>query len=176
MRRSGLTLAVVPALVFLCAACDDTFSSSGQIELRDNCDPATFNTALGAGACQHASTGTGQTFASFNSELQASGTVAAWRIVPAVINVREGDAFPVVNAGGEMHTYTEVDEFGGGVVPALNTASGNTTEAPECANQAEFAASSVASGQTMQHTFDERGDEKYQCCIHPWMRQIVHVR
>ncbi|HEV7590994.1 MAG TPA: hypothetical protein VGO40_22980, partial [Longimicrobium sp.] len=78
--------------------------------------------------------------------------------------------------GGETHTYTEVEEFGGGVVPALNTASGNTTVAPECADDAEFAASTIISGQTMAHTFEETGTEKYQCCIHPWMRQTVTVR
>ena len=175
MRRYGLTLGIVPALLLLCAGCDDTLSSSGQIQLRDNCDPATFNAALGAGSCQHSSSGTGQTFASFNAELQANGIVAAWRIVPEVINVQEGSSFPVVNTGGELHTYTEVEAFGGGVVPALNQASGNTTVAPECANQTEFDASAVASGSTMQHTFDEQGTELYQCCIHPWMRQVVHV-
>jgi plastocyanin len=82
----------------------------------------------------------------------------------------------VVNTGGETHTYTEVDEFGGGVVPMLNQLSGNTTVAPECSNAAEFDSSTVRSGQTVEHTFDARGTEKYQCCIHPWMRQTVVVR
>jgi plastocyanin len=61
-------------------------------------------------------------------------------------------------------------------VPALNTAAGITTVAPECLDGAEFSASTVRSGQTMQHTFDEKGTEKYQCCIHPWMRQTVTVQ
>lgn len=175
MRHAMLTLALVPAFL-VCAGCDDTNGASANIQLQDDCDPATFNAGLGAGTCQHSTTAAGTTLSAFNAELNSTGEVDAWRIVPKAINVREGATIPVVNTGGEMHTYTEVEDFGGGVVPALNTASGNPTEAPECANKAEFDSSAVLSGQTVQHTFDERGTEKYQCCIHPWMRQVVTVR
>jgi plastocyanin len=175
MRRFSLTLAALPVLL-LAAACDDTSGTSGKVTLQDDCDPATFNAGIGAGTCAHASSGAGVTLASFNAELQATQAVAAWKIEPVALNVTEGATLPVVNTGGETHTYTEVEAFGGGVVPALNQASGNATVAPECADQAEFASSTVRSGQTMQHTFDERGTEKYQCCIHPWMRQTVTVR
>ncbi|HEV7589532.1 MAG TPA: hypothetical protein VGO40_15565, partial [Longimicrobium sp.] len=106
----------------------------------------------------------------------ANHTVAAWRIFPSELSLRQGARLAVVNTGGETHTYTEVDEFGGGVVPMLNQLSGNTTVAPECSNAAEFDSSTVRSGQTVEHTFDARGTEKYQCCIHPWMRQTVVVR
>ncbi|HET7230361.1 MAG TPA: plastocyanin/azurin family copper-binding protein [Longimicrobium sp.] len=175
MPRTRHALVLLPALMLL-AACSDSLASSGTIGMEDNCDPATFNATLGAGTCLHASSGAGMTLASFNAELAASHRVADWYIDPERMTVAEGANFSVVNAGGETHTYTEVEEFGGGVVPALNQASGNTTVAPECANQATFNASIVASGQTRQHTFDERGTEKYQCCIHPWMRQTVTVR
>ena len=168
-------LALIPALLFL-AGCKDSLASSGTIEMEDNCDPASFNAALGAGTCQHASSGAGMTLAAFNAELSANHSVADWYIDPEAMTVAEGGTFSVTNTGGETHTYTEVEEFGGGVVPALNQASGNTTVAPECANQATFNSSIVASGQTVQHVFDERGTEKYQCCIHPWMRQTVTVR
>jgi len=175
MPKVRVTLALVPALL-LFAACDSSTGANGVVRLQDDCDPATFNTALGAGACQHASGSTGMTFTQFNTELTANHSVAAWQIVPSSLDVKEGERFAVVNSGGETHTYTEVDEFGGGVVPALNQASGNPTPAPECLNAAEFDSSTVHSGQTVQHTFDERGTEKYQCCIHPWMRQTVTVR
>ena len=173
MRHVRGTLALLPALLLL-GGCDST-GSNGVVQLRDDCDPATFNAALGAGACLHSSGSTGMTFTEFNAELNASSSVGAWRIVPATMSVREGATFAVVNTGGETHTYTEVEEFGGGVVPALNAASGNTTVAPECLT-AEFDSSTVRSGQSMEHTFDEKGTEKYQCCIHPWMRQTVTVR
>jgi plastocyanin len=175
MPHVRATLVLLPALLVF-TACDSSTGANGVVRLQDDCDPATFNASLGAGACQHSSGSTGMTFAQFNAELTANGSVAAWKIVPTNLDVSEGATFAVVNNGGETHTYTEVDEFGGGVVPALNQASGNTTVAPECLNAAEFDSSTVRSGQTMQHTFDEQGTEKYQCCIHPWMRQTVTVR
>jgi plastocyanin len=175
MRHITLTLAIVSAMALL-AGCDDVSGVTARIQLRDDCDPATFNAALGPGTCLHASGSTGMTLASFNAELNATQAVAAWRIEPAGFAIKEGATLPVVNLGGETHTFTEVEDFGGGVVPALNQASGNLAVAPECADQAEFASSTILSGQTMQHTFEETGTEKYQCCIHPWMRQTVTVR
>jgi plastocyanin len=175
MPRFSHALATVPMLL-LFAACSDTSGSTARIQLQDDCDPATFNAALGAGTCAHATSSTGVTLASFNSQLSATQKVAAWQIVPSTLTVSENETLPVVNTGGETHTYTEVASFGGGVVPALNQASGNPTPAPECLDAAEFDSSTVRSGQTMQHTFDDKGTVKYQCCIHPWMRQVVTVR
>jgi len=174
MPRLGLTFTALSALL-LSTACDDASGSTASIQLRDDCDPATFNAALGAGTCQHSSQG-GVTVTAFNSELTANHSVAAWSIRPATLTLNVGTTLPVMNLGGETHTYTEVEQFGGGVVPALNQLSGNTTVAPECADQAGVASSTVVSGGTMQHTFDETGTERYQCCIHPWMRQTVTVR
>lgn len=175
MPRVHTILALLP-LFLAVSACKDSLASGGTIRLEDNCEPASFNAALGAGACLHASSGGGMTLSAFNAELAANHSVAAWYMEPDQMTVREGSTFSVTNTGGETHTYTEVDEFGGGVVPALNAASGNTTVAPECVDAAEFDSTAIASGQTKQHTFDERGTEKYQCCIHPWMRQVVTVR
>lgn len=55
-------------------------------------------------------------------------------IVSTTLEVSEGTSLPVMNTGGELHTYTEVEDFGGGVVPMLNQLSGKTTVTPECAN------------------------------------------
>ena len=173
MRHVRVTLGLLPALLLL-AGCDDTTGIKGVVQLRDDCDPATFNAALGAGTCQRS--GTGITLTEFTAELTATGHVAAWRIAPGTLDLNEGVQYAVVNTGGETHTYTEVEEFGGGVVANLNQLSGNAETAPECLDAASFDASTVRAGQTIQHTFDERGVEKYQCCIHPWMRQTVVVR
>ena len=175
MRHAIHAHTLVAALLLL-AACDDTSGTTGVIQLQDDCDPATFDAALGAGTCRHRSSTAGVTLASFNAELAATHQVAAWQIFPPTLDVREGATFLLANTGGETHTYTEVENFGGGVVPALNQASGNTTVAPECVDAAAFDSSTVLSGATATHTFDERGTEKYQCCIHPWMRQTVTVR
>jgi len=125
MRRThiSLTLALTPLIL---AACSD---SSGPVEtthvsMQDQCDPASFNAALGAGTCTRQGN---VTFAAFNSELNAKGSVAAWRYVPSTLMIHVGQAITAMNDGGETHTFTEVDNFGGGIVPSLNQASGNTT-------------------------------------------------
>jgi len=174
MRPFHVRLGLLSTLLLL-AGCDNMTGVRGVVQLQDDCDPATFNAALGAGACQR-SAATGTTLSEFTAELTASGSVAAWRFVPPTLDLNEGARLAVVNTGGETHTYTEVEEFGGGVVPELNQLSGNPAAAPECLDAAEFDSSTVRAGQTVQHTFDERGLEKYQCCIHPWMRQTVTVR
>jgi plastocyanin len=142
------------------------------IQIRDACDPATFNAALGAGTCVGRSGGI--TFATFQDALRRTGTVAAWQFDPPEMTVAEGTEVPVVNVGGEGHTFTEVEEFGGGVVDLLNQLSGNPEMAPECANA--LPGGLIAPGDRITEEFDEAGeDEKYQCCIHPWMRTTVHV-
>jgi plastocyanin len=78
-----------------------------------------------------------------------------------------------VNHGGETHTFTEVEEYGGGIVPMLNELSGMTTVAPEY--QALQPGDFIPAGGSLGETEEEEGTEKYQCCIHPWMRGEVHV-
>jgi plastocyanin len=175
MRQVRVGLARLPALLLLLAGCDHLTGATGVVQLRDDCDPATFNAALGAGTCQR-SGGTGTTLTEFTAELTATGRVAAWRIVPATLDLNGGARIAVVNTGGETHTYTEVQEFGGGVVANLNQLSGNPTVAPECLTPATFDSTTVRAGETVLHAFHARGVEKYQCCIHPWMRQTVVVR
>ena len=78
------------------------------------------------------------------------------------------------NIGGEAHTFTEVDDFGGGIVPVLNDLSGNPVPAPECVQlgPADF----IPPGGVSAPDVEEPGVHHYQCCIHPWMRADVVVR
>jgi plastocyanin len=163
----GFALAVVGSL-----ACDDTTAvNTTHVSMQDQCDPATFNAALGAGTCVRQG---GVTFAQFNNELNATQQVAAWRYVPENITVRVGQSITAMNDGGEMHTFTEVEQFGGGILPSLNQASGNPVEAPEC--QQLSATDMVAAGTIFTADPEtEVGVEHYQCCIHPWMRATVTV-
>ena len=173
MRTPSFALAL--ALCFLVACDDDNDSSApvadAQVSMQDNCEPSSFNAALGAGTC--AGSGT-MTLSQFNAELNANHSVAAWRFVPPTLTVRKGQRIAAKNDGGEVHTFTEVESFGGGIVAALNSASGNTTVAPECQNLP--ASAMVARGATFRtDEEDTPGTEKYQCCIHPWMRAVVTV-
>jgi hypothetical protein len=74
------------------------------------------------------------------------------------------------NRDGEAHTFTEVEEFGGCNVPFINNLVGLTEVAPEC-SQAVL----IPSGGSSSDTEDEAGVEKYQCCIHPWMRAEIRI-
>ncbi|PYT47724.1 MAG: hypothetical protein DMG44_17315 [Acidobacteria bacterium] len=101
-----------------------------QIHLRDFCDPPTFNQAVGAGTC----IGSGlMLFDTFIAELGEEKSVGEWRFNPDEIRAKEETKLVLVNRGGELHTFTRVEEFGGGFVTLLNALSGNPVLAPECA-------------------------------------------
>jgi len=141
------------------------------VMLFDACDPETFNAALGSGTCVRNG---GVRFENFLELLGLHHSVGAWHMTPPQAHMGVGDVLLAVNHGGETHTFTEVEEFGGGIVPMLNERMGLTTVAPEC-NQLSPAAFIPAGGASEGETEDEAGVEKYQCCIHPWMRAEVHI-
>ena len=98
----------------------------------------------------------------------------SWRNEPSYITVRSGQQVRVANRGGRVHSFTEVEHFGGGFIPLLNE---QMQPAPECgANfvpnpDVEF----VGVGQTQTLSLDS-GLHTFQCCIHPWMRAAVRVQ
>lgn len=149
------------------------FGAAGRtqnvIDLHDACDPETFNAAIGPGTCVRNG---GVSFENFLELLTRHHSVGAWRFTPPQTNMGVGDVLMAVNVGGETHTFTEVEEFGGGIVPDLNQRMGLTTVAPEC-NPATL--TFIPSGGSTSETEDEEGVEKYQCCIHPWMRAEVRI-
>jgi hypothetical protein len=142
----------------------------------DACDPETFNApppaGAGPGTCERNG---GVTFQNFIEQLMRFGSIGAWHMAPPNSNLLVGQHFLAVNHGGETHTFTEVEEFGGGIVPALNNLAQTPVEAPECKalEDDDF----IKPGATYQSdTEEESGNEKYQCCIHPWMRLTAHIR
>lgn len=62
----------------------------------------------------------GASLTGFLEQLSRLGFVGPWRFSSDTVSAREGKNFLVVNHGGETHTLTEVEEFGGGIVPDLN--------------------------------------------------------
>ena len=98
----------------------------------------------------------------------------SWRNEPSYISVRAGRSIRVSNRGGRAHTFTKVNDFGGGFIPLLNE---QMTSAPECG--VNFVPDPdvvfVGVGQTQTLTPLEPGLHKFQCCIHPWMRGAVRV-
>ena len=139
------------------------------VTIMDACDPESFG-AAGVSCIRPG----GVTFEQFLDLLGKHQTVGAWRFSPAVVNARVGQTLLAVNRGGEEHTFTEVEEFGGGFIPDLNNLSGNPIPAPECLalTPDDF----IEPGGRYTDEVEEAGTEHYQCCIHPWMRVDVHAR
>jgi len=98
----------------------------------------------------------------------------AWRFEPAYLKIEKGDKLSVVNRGGRLHTFTEVEDFGGGFIPQLNPP--GSEPAPECLDQAIVDASTLQPGARLKFQEDEAGLELYQCCLHPWMRMAIRVK
>lgn len=141
------------------------------VNMKDACDPQTFNAALGPGTCTRQG---GVSFSEFIAQLTRHRDVGAWHFAPPSMTARVGHTLLAVNRGGEVHTFTEVEEFGGGIVPELNQLSGQTTVAPEC--EELDADDFVPPGGTFADEVEHTGTERYQCCIHPWMRLTVQVK
>jgi hypothetical protein len=105
-------------------------ASIRTVDLNDQCDPDTFNAAVGPGTCTGQNGGV--SFDVFLNQLAASGHAGAWHFAPGVVSLCEGDAVQARNTEGEMHTFTKVAQFGGGFVDLLNQLSRNPEPAPEC--------------------------------------------
>ena len=141
------------------------------VNMLDACDPDSFNAAIGPGTCVRSG---GMKFDQFIEQLTRLAFAAPWRFAPQNTNVRVGQTFVAENKGGEAHTFTEVEEFGGGIVPILNQLAHTPTIAPACAalEDDDF----VPPGGTYREQVDHSGTLKFQCCIHPWMRMEATVR
>ena len=140
-----------------------------ELLMLDQCDPDSFNAAIGPDTCINRNGGI--TFDLFISLLQEQRRVPSWRFVPDTIHVPAALTLDILNRGGEVHTFTAVAAFGGGLVPVLNTLSGTPVPAPECLSlgPGDF----VAAGARTAATFAAGEADKYQCCIHPWMRAVT---
>jgi plastocyanin len=137
------------------------------ITIKDACEPESF----GAADVECLRNG-GVLFDKFLSQLGKHQIMRAWHFAPSVVHAKVGQTLLAVNRGGEEHTFTEVEEFGGGIIPPLNELSGNLEVAPECLALADDDFIQPG-GFDADDEVEEAGVEHYQCCIHPWMRATV---
>jgi len=148
---------------------DNGFRGDRDIAIRDDCDPR--DPAWGpTGGCNQRRGNV--TFAEFNAENNSPLALAvighmAWRMDPTYLKVERSKSIRVRNEGGRTHTFTKVAQFGGGRVPPLST---GLTPAPECA-----ASEDILAGGRREISGLSVGNNRFQCCIHPWMRIIVKV-
>jgi len=69
-----------------------------------------------------------------------------------------------------------VKKFGGGFITDLNA--GEET-VPECAGgfkNIDVARTRILQGSQLQVNGLSKGEHKFECCIHPWMRMTVDVK
>jgi plastocyanin len=150
-----------------------------QIVALDECDPTTFNAAIGPDFCKNVSLavlGYATTIQDLFAEAAAGTPDPKWDFEPDTLSIREGTVLSVVDQGGEPHTFTEVNQFGGGFIPGLNS---GQAPVPECA--AGFADVAVAKTRILQSSTSQitglsKGVHYFQCCLHPWMRVRVEVK
>jgi plastocyanin len=151
----------------------------GTIEIVDDCDPNDPGWAPTGGCLTNGDV----TLAEFNTFLTSplydnipppgddigSFLVGhpSWRNEPSHLAIDAGDEIEVKNVGGRAHTFTAVAQFGGGAIPPLNV---GAVPAPECATAVRLAPGAET---TMVASGD--GIQRFQCCIHPWMRATVRV-
>jgi plastocyanin len=150
-----------------------------QVVALDECDPATFNALTGAGPdfCKNVALGASTTLADLFAKAAAGTPDPNWDFEPDNLNIKQGQFISVVDQGGEPHTFTEVKQFGGGFIPALNGP--GETVVPECAggfSTVAVAKTRILQGSRLEVTGLAKGKHLFQCCIHPWMRIEVDVQ
>lgn len=151
-----------------------------QVVALDECDPTTFNAVLGPDFCRNvalARLGFATTFDDLFAEAASGHPDSKWDFEPDTLKIEEGTILNVVDQGGEPHTFTEVAKFGGGFVSGLNKPGEETI--PECSGgfaNVAVARTRILQGSNVNITGLEKGEHRFQCCIHPWMRVKVQVK
>ena len=155
-------------------------SPVAQIVALDECDPTSFNAALGPDFCKNvalAPLGFATTFDQLFAEAASGHPDPNWDFEPDTLKIQEGTILNVTDQGGEPHTFTEVANFGGGFVDGLNHRGEDTV--PECSGgfgNVAVARTRLLQGSTLSIAGLSKGEHRFQCCIHPWMRVKVNVK
>lgn len=155
----------------------DGVATPVQIVALDECDPKTFNDALGADFCKNVTLGAFTVLADLFKKAQAGTPDPNWDFEPDVLRIKKGTPLVVTDQGGEPHTFTEVEHFGGGFLPVLNGPGEDTVS--ECAGgfaNLGVARTRILQGSQQLITGLGKGEHLFQCCIHPWMRVKVEVK
>ena|SRR5882724_1999911 len=150
--------------------------SVAQVVALDECDPATFNAALGPDFCKNVALGAATKLSDLFKKAALGTPDPGWDFEPDAVHIKKGTTLVVVDQGGEPHTFTEVAQFGGGFIPELN-AGENTV--PECAggfSNVAVAKTRILQGSQLLIPGLSKGEHLFECCIHPWMRVKVAVK
>jgi plastocyanin len=157
------------------APAQDHPPAPAQVVVLDECDPVTFNAALGADFCKNVTLGAFTTLQDLFAKAAAGTPDPNWDFEPDVLHVKKGTPIVVVDQGGEPHTFTEVKHFGGGFIPELNSGEATVSECSGGFANIAVARTRILQGSQLQVSGLSKGDHLFMCCIHPWMRMTVEV-
>jgi len=183
---------LLSGLIFVGTAAASSGKSVRVIELKDRCDPATFNPAGILCVARSGDTVTLQRLLSVitarPAEVLRARNALGWRYQPDRADVKVGTTLVAANVGGEVHTFTEVTDTGfvNSCVPQIAPIFANVLPPPsaaECATLAPgpdstlvFPVGAPGNPPTTRSVVEtDPGTELYQCLIHPWMRLTVKV-
>jgi plastocyanin len=147
-----------------------------QIVALDECDPATFNAALGPDFCHNVALGAATTLSDLFAKAAAGTPDPNWDFEPDLVEIKQGSTLSVVDQGGEPHTFTEVKKFGGGFVTPLNAGEDTVPECTGGFSNIAVARTRILQGSHIDITGLSKGEHHFECCIHPWMRVTVNVK
>jgi plastocyanin len=126
MKKSVLKVGfVICCLVFVGAAAihQGDAPSVAQVVALDECDPTTFNAAIGPDFCKNVSLavlGYATTIQDLFAKAAAGTPDPKWDFEPDTLSINKGTVVSVVDQGGEPHTFTEVKEFGTSQITGLS--------------------------------------------------------
>jgi plastocyanin len=158
---------------------DEHSPSLAQVVALDECDPTTFNAALGPDFCKNvalAALGYATTLSDLFQKAGQGKPDAGWDFEPDTVNMKEGGILSVVDQGGEPHTFTEVAQFGGGFIDGLNNGEATVQECAGGFSKVAVARTRILQASTVNITGLQKGEHRFECCIHPWMRVTVNVK
>jgi plastocyanin len=176
-KRLVAALAVV-VLVVGAAVASALAAGGPAVAMKDACNPASFNAVIGEGTCIEGGHPQHVTFPELIDSLIEHGEHPGWRFTPLNRIVHLGQTVRVDNVGGEFHTFSRTDEFGGGFVDELNEILGLDEIADGCLEPPGPTNAFVAAQESgaISTTALGTGTHKFICCIHPWMQSTLTVR
>jgi plastocyanin len=169
MRHVNMALTMVIGILLMVTIT----ASAHKVKILDDCDPRDPAWAPTGGCTLKEGN---VTFEEFNAELRSPLAAAvighqAWQNDPTYLAIEVGETVRVKNVGGRLHTFTEVEDFGGGRIPNPDLNFG-LTPAPECLQPST---TDIAPADTLKVKDLSLGNHRFQCCIHPWMRTLIKV-
>jgi plastocyanin len=167
LRPRGVALGVLAVFAVLASAGAALAKDDRTVFVMDRCEADSFNAVIGEGTCVRNG---GVTFDNFARRLNPQdGGHNAWRFSRHDVTLDAGQTLTAINTGGETHTFTEVANFGAGIVPQLNAALPAGTPPAQPVGPLSF----LPAGQSLQVAPLAPGEHRFECLIHPWMRMVV---